>query len=81
MLNNGGDSMESVMYEYHENLVLAAYSDYINTHFKDVSDNQKMEYLSDLCMDGLADPTFESLIVIDYLDKYYETFLEDMEVK
>jgi len=81
MLNKIDNSMESIMYDFPENLVLAAYSDHINRRMNKHSDNEKLEMLSELCMDGLNDPTLESVFVLNYLDRYYETFSKDLEVK
>ena len=69
------------MYDFPEQLVLAAYSDHINRRMRNCDDDQKMEMLSELCLDGLNDPALESVFVLNYLDRYYETFSKDLEVK
>jgi len=83
MLNKNDNSMESTMYVYDfpEKLVLAAYSDHINRRMRNSDNDQKMEMLSELCLDGLSDPALESVFVLNYLDRYYETFSKDLEVK
>lgn len=69
------------MYNFPERLVLSAYVDYIETYMNDLTVDEKMLTLSELCCDGMNDPAFESVIVIDYLDKHSEKFLEDLEVR
>ena len=81
MLNKKDIGMESGMYDFPEQLVLAAYSDHINRHMSDQPDDDKMEMLSELCLDGMSDPVYESMFVLDYLDRYYEKFSKDARLK
>ena len=67
-------------YNYSEKLILAAYSNHINLYMNDESDDKKLELLSELCMDGMADPVRETLFVLDYLDRNYDSFLKDVEI-
>ena len=69
------------MYNFSERLVLSAYVDYIETFMSDLTTDEKMLTLTDLCCDGMNDRAFESMIVIDYLDKHHEKFFEDLEVR